>query len=711
MSSNQSANEGGGQKELIRSRAIRYRAVALRHWWIPLLAIIAGVAYQGWSTSKKSISFHSNARIIFTGRIALPEGGSVMNEDAATLFGNQSELIQSSEVRRLATERVAREFPDLTPVDVGISVSVIPRTDIMALGAEGAEPKYVQAYLNALITEYIETRGGMREQRSRTTAEAISAEAQALQQRLQQGEQELLDWQKTHNLVLLQGQGNEAASRLTTLKQEVSLLEEERKIMDRFTLDQNLERALDTTTAAASATSNPDAPDLDEKLLVRAEAGLGGDENAASYLEAKQRLLVLQAEMQQLLEVRKPEHFLVVELREDINKQEKLLEILRQQNVAQLESQKEALDSQIAAKKEQVTVLEAQSLEMSQLTAEFDAIKARVDRERALYERLVSGVQSVTLGANLPQDGISVLERATEPYPIIPSVRRAMIMGGIAGLVLGCGVLFLLGIADDRVMSVLEMQSTVPIGVVGLIPTAGSREEMGPSAKRSNTDDEPMVEAFRNLRSWWLFTSWEGSPPKSVVITSCIPQEGKSTIAANFAVSLAYGGAKTLLVDADLRRGKLHKTFKVEIEPGLGNALLSHELMLEDVCRETTVANLTLVPRGRIKVPSGEALSGVGIDRFIAAACEKFDYVIFDTSPVLAVDDVSMVAPKVDTTLFVVRKNVSSARLIRKAIATLEDRQVAIAGLICNDIRPASSEFPYYKYGYHPDDDDEIEKA
>jgi capsular exopolysaccharide synthesis family protein len=694
-------------KELIRSRIIRYQAVAFRFWWIVILMILAGIGVQAWRTERELVSYQSFGRIIFSGRVSVPGGGgNVMSEDAANFFGTQAELIQSAEARRRATERVTKDHPELKPCGVSTALSVIPRTDIFSLSAVGSEPGYVQAYLNALMEEYIAMRGGMLQQNSRDTAEAIGVEAQNLQKTLQTGEQKLLDWQQTHNLVVLQDSKNDAAKSLGSLKGEIEGLEAERSLMDRMSLDQNLERSVAAKAAAESAAANPSGAAKDEALMLRAAATPGGAENASAYLETRQKYLALESRRQQLLVKLKPSHPALVAIDEDISEYRRHLEILEAQNKVLIESQKEALDAQIATKVEQSVKLEKETLALSQLTAEFDSIKSQVDRDKALYERLVSGVQSVNLGANLPQDRISILEPASPPVELVASMRKAVIAGGLAGLVLGCGILFLIGFADDRLMSILEIQSLIPLNIVGLIPSAGAHEAVGTSQRHQSNDDEPMVEAFRNLRSWWLFTAWDGDPPKSVVITSSIPQEGKSTIAANFAVSLAYGGAKTLLVDADLRRGKLHRTFKVPMEPGLGNYLLKHELSFEESCHETEVPNLSIVPRGRISIPSGEVFFGTGIDRFLAAAAERFEYIILDTSPVLAVDDVSMVAPKVDTTLFVIRKATSSARLVRKAISILEDRQVAIAGLICNDIRPASSEFPYYKYGYHPDDEE-----
>jgi non-specific protein-tyrosine kinase len=242
-------------------------------------------------------------------------------------------------------------------------------------------------------------------------------------------------------------------------------------------------------------------------------------------------------------------------------------------------------------------------------------------------------------------------------------------------------------------------------------------------------DRHIFAESHRNLRSALWFGADHGEKPKALLVTSAVPGEGKSTLAANLARTMAFAGARVLLIDADLRRGLLHKLFEIPAEPGFSDLLtsdgdlpfyltpipltpapLTSDLRpltsgpdLRPLTSGAASGSLTLLPRGRLLDTSGELLLSPNCDKMLARVRKQFDCVILDSIPVFAADDTTSLAPKVDGVLFVVRNSFTSAGAARHALELLYERQAKILGLVFNRADTTSRSYRYYQYAdyYH----------
>ena len=677
--------------EAFRSKVARYRRILSSFWWIPAVTISIGLAVQAWYSLTSPITYQSVARILVSGKIALPEGG-MFNEEAVNFFGTQEELMQSAEVRRRAAARVQSLRPDLNPVPVSIQVSQIPRTSIFVLVASGTQPDYVKAYLNATMEEYIALRRGIFNEKSQTTLTAITDELGRVETELRRGEDELLDWKRKNNLVFLQEEGTSAGGYLATLNRELALLESEYNLIGKLDDEQNIDRVADQRRPLTEVPESGAAAEGKRDFLVA--SGSGGP--AESYLAVKRRNYLLEATREQLLETRQTAHPLVKEVDEEIRQNKKLLEVYRLQAVEQLASKRKSLEAQIANTKNQIAQWEIKALDLSRRMGEFDRIKSKVEREKNLYDRLLANVQNVDVNSNIQQDILSVMEYATPPGVRIQSLARDLAMGGLMGAAAGVGILLLIGALDDRVVSIAELQAIIEEEVVAIIPKVPEGQQI----IKVNEDDNPgLFESFRKLRSWILFTEWENGPPKSILVASAMPGEGKSTISLNLATCLAASGTRTLLVDADLRRGNLHKQLGIEQDPGLGN-VLNGDVPVDKAIHATEVTNLWFVPRGYYGTKGSEIFLNTTLDHFLTEVEKKFDAIVFDTSPVLAVDETSILAGKVDVALLAIRCGVTSLRLARRSITHLVSRRALVGGVVYNAVDASSHEYPYYNYYY-----------
>jgi capsular exopolysaccharide synthesis family protein len=190
---------------------------------------------------------------------------------------------------------------------------------------------------------------------------------------------------------------------------------------------------------------------------------------------------------------------------------------------------------------------------------------------------------------------------------------------------------------------------------------------------------------------------YEGPRPKTFLITSAVPNEGKSTVSSNLAITLALSGARTLLIDSDLRRGTIREAFDISSKIGFCE-VLKQEVNWREVVVPTVYPNLFVLPRGKTLSQPSEHLLRESTDALLREIYDSYDYIIIDSSPVLAADDTTSLAPKIDATLFVVRLSYTSARLIRKALELLYSRQVNIPGVILNFVDTSLPEYYYYQY-------------
>jgi capsular exopolysaccharide synthesis family protein len=454
-------------------------------------------------------------------------------------------------------------------------------------------------------------------------------------------------------------------------------------------LDQNLDRQHETlpTDADATVTANGSGtPDTD---------AIGNAGPIADYQKAKQEVELLQAKRASMAQRLRPAHPDMIAIDQQIETQNELIKALRSQSVEELKTRRDSIQIQIQNLEGVVKEWEAKALDLSTRMAEYDKIKTKEDRAKEEYERLLSSMNSVTVTKNVDQDSIMIMEQASPGVSVKPGWGKIILAGMAGGLLVGLGILFCIDQLDDRIGSFIELQSQFPETILGQIP----REKFtGEFALLHHNDDRfALLEAFRSLRSSLIFFPTESARPKTLVITSALPNEGKTTISANLAITMAFSGAKTLVIDADMRRGKLSHLFGVTEGNGLSSILMGI-VPWKEAIHQTTVDNLSLISCGPPLKHPAEHLLGRVADQFLKEIYAQYDYVIFDSPPVTLLDDTLSLAPKVDGTMVVVRFGVSSVRTTRRTLELLGQRQTNVLGLICNDVHLAESE---YNYGYY----------
>ena len=257
----------------------------------------------------------------------------------------------------------------------------------------------------------------------------------------------------------------------------------------------------------------------------------------------------------------------------DIEHAEQLQAIYRRQDREQLAAARQAnqlkTDNVMASIKE----WEAKVVEANATIGEAERLKLDVQRTQSVYDRLALLVQNVGISRDIDQESLAILEPASPAKRSYTSEKTGLVLAIVGGLAAGLGIVFLIAVRDDRFTSVTEVSSTLSDPVVGLLPDVGQKGQSVIPLLALNDPRHIYAESYRSLRSALFFQSTEGERPKVLLITSASPNEGKSTVAANLAHTLALSGSRVLLVDGDLRKGHLHRLLGLQQGPGLTELL------------------------------------------------------------------------------------------------------------------------------------------
>jgi capsular exopolysaccharide synthesis family protein len=667
------------------TRLHRYKSLLLRRWWIPVLTICLGLFVEAFLIYQAPPKFYSASKMMLSGQLKLPQA-AVYSEDAINFYGTQIQLMQSSEVKREAEALVRSTHPELAPVKVDLTVVQRPRTSIFELSAIGGAPDYTQAYLNAVMQKYLDFKKGRREEQGHTVISGITEQLIQTEKDLRTAEDEMLEFQKQNNIGFIQEEGNSAAAYLVRLNREYAALKTEYDLLNLLDLDQNLDRAQNKSEPSADVSPGED------KGLPFSDVGPEAD-----YLRAKQQVQLLKAERDTLGKDLRPKHPKILKLDDEITKEERLIDLYRQDTIEKLDTRRKSIGKQMENLQSNIKEWEAKALDLSQRLAQFNRVKGKVDRLKTLYDRLTNNLKEIDVSqvVDSGDQAVAVMENASPPVSVRPGLIKSLLLGFGCGALAGIAILTLLDRIDDRMASFGEFQHHFSENVLGQIPKEKTKGEV--TLLQPDDARHVFAESYRNVRSSIFFMPCEGVRPKTFLITSAVPNEGKSTISANLGITMALSGARTLLIDCDLRRGALREAFGVSSKIGFSE-VLKQEVNWREVVVPTQYPNLFLLPRGKTLSQPSEHLLRDSTDLLLKDIYNYYDYILIDSSPVLAADDTTSLAPKIDATIFVVRLAYTSARLTRKALDLLYSRQVNVPGVVLNFVDTSLPEYYYYQY-------------
>jgi capsular exopolysaccharide synthesis family protein len=510
----------------------------------------------------------------------------------------------------------------------------------------------------------------MRASVSDDTLASLTGKLLEQEKSLKNDQETLHEFKKENNVSVLQEVTSAAGVYLAKLKSQMAELRMEETVLKLLT---DNEKVL-PQTAIAEGKAAADASDS------KAATAAAGQAAPPDYQAAKQQAQWLKLQRDEWSEFMRPEHPKMIKLNEEIAKLEKLVEFFRDQGRDQLISGLEHLRLKINATEETIKDWEGRVVDANSRMTEFDKLRINVARSQALYDQLLRLLQNVDVNKNIDQESMTVLQRATLPIEQERLSLRLAVAGAV-GLFLGLGMLVLWERRDDRLFSLTEFRQQFEEPVVCQVPRVSRTWRKGATGMVNQMDLHSLfAESFRHLHSSLIL----GSQPRSVLVTSAVSGEGKSTVAINLAVTAAMNGSRVLLIDADIHRGRMHELLEVGASPGLAecqgeNAAGDLPVVL------TRVNNLWLMPCGGHSPGDASFLNSAMLEE-LTQLYREYDLVVVDSAPVFAGDDALRLGQTVDGVLLVIRSAYSRAGAITRILEQLYQRRAKVLGFVLNGV-------------------------
>lgn len=386
-----------------------------------------------------------------------------------------------------------------------------------------------------------------------------------------------------------------------------------------------------------------------------------------------------------------------------IERLRRLLDKINQQIEAKLDgmlvgiqTRVDALKNELDTKEQELARAKATDIENAKKYGEYFLAKRNLEFERQMSQAMAMKITQESVDVKLSKSSIVEVIDPAEPAlrPFRPNIPVNIALGIIVGLIVGVGLAFFIEYLDTSVKTIDDVERSLQAPVLGVIPqNVGYLIEEGP--------ESPHAEAYRVLRTNLLF-SRKDDRWNTVTVVSGGAGEGKSTTVFNLATVFAQNGQRVLIVDSDLRRPSIHKFLKVSNSLGLTNYLLKQK-GLEEVIQTTKLPTLDFLPSGKLPSSSMGILNSTRMKEFIDEVRRRYDYVFFDSPPIMGVSDASILASEVDMTLLVVQYRKYPQLMTNRAKQMVEKVGGHMMGVVLNNINISQDSYYYYYSGYYYD--------
>ena len=360
---------------------------------------------------------------------------------------------------------------------------------------------------------------------------------------------------------------------------------------------------------------------------------------------------------------------------------------------SEYEAAREQERSLVAALEEQ----KGEALSMNRKAIEYSVLARDVESGKQIYESLMQRAKETGVSGELKTSNIRVVDEAEAPLSAVtPRPRLNLGLGALAGLLLAFGVAFLVEYIDSRLKSPEEIKACLGLAPLGIIPELKKRGSASQNPLVNEDVPQNFSESIRALRTNVLFSNPDEGR-QTLVITSTGPGEGKTMIASNLAVSLALDGQRVLLIDADMRRPRLHDVFELDQEPGLSNVLVG-DAKPSEALRKTNTAGLWMLTSGRLAPNPSELLGSRRFKDLLDSLGQCFDTIILDTPPAMVVADSLIAARVASGVVFVVGADMTSRYTAQASIEQFMRGRARILGAVLNRVELEKHRYYYSRY-------------
>ena len=654
-------------------------------------AFLGNQAQGGFFTSLRRIVARDNRPRAASPAVAT--GSNIVGEDA---------LLS----RALSPEELARLEPYEDAITLNEEVEPIEKTNLIVIKFRHTDPELAQKVPNTIAEVFMANNLDRATIGSKNAEDLLARKIVDLQLKVKNDRERQFNYAKAHNLPLTpDATTNVEVKRLSELSTQMLVAENERK-----------EAQAQYESASESAKNNDvfAIPDVQKSEYIS-----NLREKVAELKQKRDALLV--AYTSEWPEVKKIEIQLAP--------REKELEKATAEVVAGIKARYAAAQGKENYVRKTYNEQRGTTTQQTHDQIEMMSISAELETNKQYLNALLQKQRELEGVSTVRTNEVSVATYSRLPRVAIgpPRLRNIMI-AFMLSLIAGIGLAFLLDFLDDTVNSMEDVDRYIHLPALALIPASKSEKKgllplpggttQAPAATNALAlvDDarSPVAESYRHLRTSLLLSS-AGQPPKTILVTSSQPSEGKTTTAINTAVMLAQTGAEVLIIDCDLRRPRLHAHFELSNSAGLTNWLSGERDVDRLIQQYEKLPNLKLLTSGPVPPNPAELLGSDEMRKLLGVLSERFAHIIIDSPPAISFTDASILSTMVDGVVLIVHGGKSSRAVVRRAKQQLLDVGAHIFGVVLNNVKLESQQdyyyAGYYGYGYYSsyysDPDDE----
>lgn len=658
---------------------------------VKLLDLEHNEAFLRPPTSSQNSTWQSLLRMVGLGKRKEPERTVEMNRLTLTPARAARPDEQWEEVNRLA--------PHVASLKSRLGVTQIKGTRLIEITYTHPDPQVATKIVNTIADAFVLLNFESKTETNTSTGDFLTKRIAELQSQIRSSEERLLNYAKSNQILSLDASQNTVVERLAGLNRQLLEAENERKLAEatfQTARDPLAASAMAEGSAGSAITANQEK--LAELRRRRAELLTENTEEWPEVKEIDQQLAALEKQSQQTRA-------------NAVSTITTNLETRYRQALAREQALRRAFEQQ-----------RTETLLQNEAAITYRIIQQEIETNKNLLDGLLQRAKENDVVMAGTSNNIHVNDYAPIPKsPIGPERLRTVFMVMILSLIGGVGLALFIEFFDDTVRSVEDVETTLQLPALAVIPLIGGREgrrmRLLPSRKTLHAKNgngsgpgallvqanpkAPMAEAYRQLRTSVLLST-PGRAPNSLLITSSLPSEGKTTTVVNTAVTLAQTGARVLAVDADMRRPRLHIIFDMLNGQGLSTILSSgmSEAEVLSLIRRDEESGIYVLTAGPIPPNPAELLGSEQMRRLVTTLEGTFTHVIIDSPPVASFTDGVIISTMVDGVLLVVHGGRSSRELVRRARRSLHGIGARIFGVVLNMVDSRHHDYYYYQHYY-----------
>jgi succinoglycan biosynthesis transport protein ExoP len=720
---NSVAEQGGGDTSLLDTGEAKldlraYWRTIRKRWPFVVLSVIVATVVAFVYTYRQPKIYEASCQLIIdpSAPQILPGSKDVVELGSGSTFWANKEfyetqyrIIQSTGVGQRTAEKLGLAYdPDYAPpggnhelTAIGralagqVTVKSVKDSRLAIITVSDHKPQRAALIANTTADTYIEYNLDYKLEGARSAMAWLAEQEGDLKRELERAEMSLYKFKKDRNLLavslddkqsMLSANLASVNAKLTDLRIRILELDSKRRIIEH---------------ARTNIAEEETIPEIREKDTIR-------DLRAAFIQQSK--------ESADLSSKYGPEHPKIKALASQMETTRKIYVAEIDGVLATFEKAYRALVDNERGLRAMMDSQKKEAIELSKIEVEYKPLQRAADQNTKMYGLIASRQKEIDITGPMKTNNVRILERAIVPdSPVRPKPVQNLLLGLLIGLATGVALAFAIEALDNTLKTQADVEQFLGVPVLGLVPIIGAAPGGDATQARDDVRERDLgvfldpksvaAECCRSIRTNILFMSPD-SPPRTIVVTSPSPQEGKTTTAINLGVTMAEAGGRVLIVDTDMRRPRLHRSFGVPNQTGISSVIVS-KATLEDAIKRTDVPNLDVLPCGPVPPNPSELLHTDRFKAVLADCARLYDRIILDSPPTSAVTDPAVLGNLADGVVLVIKAGETTRDSGAHARRQLASAKARLLGVIVNAIDFSNPAYGYdyyyrnyYRYGY-----------